>query len=278
MNDIRFSGLEYTRRRNNRWITKGIMAAMIMVTFYLLVSFLNKTTTGKSVGNNMSVTSRNPPSPQVPLDYLSKGEEIFYEAATSLSPVTDKVTTHSYQFMYGKFLLPYYYQNPSMKMLEIGLGCDMVYGPGASTALWKQLFPLAEMWEAEFDAACVEKHRTGALKDFNVLVGDQGDPLVLDSWIANSGGSFDVVIDDGGHQNCQIWTSFLKLWPMVKAGGLYFIEDMQVAKWREYNEYSSSLCDKGLNVPDKLKEFVDDLIYDIRVLKYNLCTVSEKRV
>ena len=144
MNDIRISGLEYTRRRNTRWITKGIMAAMIMVTFYLLVSFLNNTTTGKSVGNNMSVTSRNPPSPQVPLDYLSKGEEIFYEAATSLSPVTDKVTSHSFQFMYGKFLLPYYYQNPSMKMLEIGLGCDMRYGPGASTALWKQLFPLAE--------------------------------------------------------------------------------------------------------------------------------------
>ena len=117
---------------------------------------------------------------------------------------------------------------------------------------------------AEFDAACVEKHRTGALKDFNVLVGDQGDPLVLDGWIDESGGSFDVVIDDGGHRDCQIWTSFLKLWPMVKSGGLYFIEDMQVAKWRQYNQYSSSLCDKGLNVPDKLKEIVDDLIYDMK--------------
>ena len=64
-----------------------------------------------------------------------------------------------------------------------------------------------------------------------LLVGDQGNPQVLDQWIEQSGGAdFDVVIDDGGHQNCQIWTSFLKLWPRLKPNGLYFIEDMQVAR------------------------------------------------
>ena len=34
------------------------------------------------------------------------------------------------------------------EMLEIGLGCDMDYGPGASVSLWKDLFPAAELWEA----------------------------------------------------------------------------------------------------------------------------------
>lgn len=42
--------------------------------------------------------------------YLWNGENIYLEAANSLSPVTDKVTLHTYQIMYGRFLMPYYHQ------------------------------------------------------------------------------------------------------------------------------------------------------------------------
>ena len=130
-------------------------------------------------------------------------------------------------------------------MLEIGLGCDMDYGPGASVALYKKLFPKAELWEAEFDAACVKNGiEKGMLDGIKTLTGDQGDPAVLDQWIQQSGGDFDVIIDDGGHTNCMIWTSFKKLWPpTVKPGGLYFIEDMQFAKNR-YFRRSSPSCDE----------------------------------
>ena len=58
-------------------------------------------------------------------EFMWKGMDLFLDTAKSFKPVTDKVTTHTYQIMYGKFLLPYYHLNPSMKMLEIGLGCDM---------------------------------------------------------------------------------------------------------------------------------------------------------
>ena len=190
---------------------------------------------------------------------------VYLEAAKSFEPVTDKVTTHTYQTMYGQFLLPYYNRIPNMKMLEIGLGCDMNYGPGASVAIYKKLFPEAELWEAEFDAKCVEKSKAeGQLDGIHTLVGDQGNNTVLDSWIETSGGNFDVVIDDGGHQNCQIWHSFEKLWPTVKPGGLYFIEDMQVAKMPSYRKANTATCDRNLIVPEKLKEFIDVLIYDIK--------------
>ena len=96
--------------------------------------------------------------------------------------------------------------------------------------LWKELFPHAELWEAEYNAGCVEKHRNTTLKGINVLVGDQENLEVLDSWVETSGGDFDVIIDDGGHTQCMIWNSFTKLWPTVKKGGLYFIEDLHVAK------------------------------------------------
>lgn len=198
-------------------------------------------------------------------EYLWNGIAVFKNAANSTKPVTDKITTHTYQTMYGKFLLPYYHQNPKMKMLEIGLGCDMSYGPGASVALYKLLFPEAELWEAEYSAECVRKFRAeGHLEGIHTVTGDQGNNTVLDSWIKETGGDFDVVIDDGGHQNCQIWNSFQKLWPSVKPGGLYFIEDMQVAQMRVYRNYRTETCDENLIVPNKLKEIFDDLMYDIK--------------
>ena len=37
------------------------------------------------------------------------------------------------------------------KMLEIGLGCDMSYGPGASARMLREFLPDAEIWFAESD-------------------------------------------------------------------------------------------------------------------------------
>lgn len=95
-------------------------------------------------------------------------------------------------------------------------------GPGASATLWKELFPQAELWEAELNAKCVRKAQQSgqALDGFHVLVGDQGDPKVLDSWVEKSnGGHFDVVVRindvwNGETQShlpcCAIWISHVK--------------------------------------------------------------------
>ena len=40
-------------------------------------------------------------------EYLWNGKQIFYGAAKALQPITDKVTMHTYQVMYGMFLMPY---------------------------------------------------------------------------------------------------------------------------------------------------------------------------
>ena len=162
----------------------------------------------------------------------------FRDTALKFRPITDKIgitSEHRYHNMYGMFLLPYAAHKPDFKMLEIGLGCNMGYGPGASVAVWKELFPNAKLWEAEYVAECVEKSTAkGQLDGINVLVGDQADIPTLDSWIQKSGGQFDVIIDDGGHHNCQIGNSFDKLWPELQPGGYYFIEDLHVGRSANY--------------------------------------------
>ena len=242
-------------------------------TQYLTGGTTSTANTASTAGGREKIDTSAPPPPPLPAavavaattacsDYLTKGEELFYETAHAMEPpVTDKVTDHSYQIMYGKFLMPYYDHNPKMKMLEIGLGCNMVYGPGASVSVYKELFPKASLWEAEYDVECVDKHRDGLLKDIHVLTGDQGNTTVLDSWIEISGGNFDVIIDDGGHSNCQILHSFEKLWPTIKSGGLYFIEDLHVGKRTKFRKYTTDTCDENFIMFDKLKEYSDTLIY-----------------
>lgn len=68
--------------------------------------------------------------------------------------------------------------NP-VKLLEIGMGCDMHYEPGASATLWPKLLPNAEIWMAEHDAACIDESVKRGLmpKGIRTLIGDQADPL-----------------------------------------------------------------------------------------------------
>ena len=241
---------------------KGRLLKTILVTVFITSQLSLLTNLYATQGQTDDDTTADADA-NIDPNYLTNGTKIYREAALSLKPVTDKVTSHTYEIMYGKILLPYYFLNPKMKMLEIGLGCDMGYGPGASVALFQKLFRDAELWEAEYDAACVEKHKgSGKLDGIKTLVGDQGNDIILDGWIEKSGGNFDVVIDDGGHQNCQIWHSFQKLWPTIRPGGLYFIEDMQVAKQENYRGANTATCDENLIVPEKLKEHFDNLMYD----------------
>lgn len=169
-------------------------------------------------------------------DYLFDGEKTFRTVARGKTPTTDKVTVHSYEKMYGDVLLPmlekFSFEKKTLKFLEIGLGCDMLYGPGASVVVWKDIFKGhdVDIWEAEFDAACVKKSKEeGKLEDIEALTGDQADPVVLQRWIQESGGKFDVIIDDGGHKSNQVLGSFKALWPELNPGGNYFIEDLQIA-------------------------------------------------
>jgi hypothetical protein len=157
---------------------------------------------------------------------------------------TDKVTYpqmaggHQYHIMYGMFLLPMLHRvgHRPAKMLEIGLGCGMKYGAGASALLWRKLFSQTELelWEAEVDKGCVEKHRAALQSQgINVIVGNQADEHTLATWVNATGGSFDAVIDDGSHMSADQIISFNALFDHVKEDGIYVVEDLHTNYWEE---------------------------------------------
>jgi hypothetical protein len=68
---------------------------------------------------------------------------------------TDKVTDHHYEILYEKYLKKYV--GSAVHLLEIGLGCGMSYGPGASAHLWRSyLGPLANIHFLEYNKECGE--------------------------------------------------------------------------------------------------------------------------
>jgi len=99
----------------------------------------------------------------------------FHDIATSLDPVTDKVTAHGYEAIYDIFLM---LTDEKIKLLEIGLGCDMGYGPGASAKIWPRLFPTGEIWFAELDQDCVKRYWHPSDR-WHYVIGNQGDEKIV---------------------------------------------------------------------------------------------------
>lgn len=191
----------------------------------------------------------------------------FHDLVNNLSVVSDKVTDHAYQEMYGNYLLPYIKesrnQGKSIKFLEIGLGCTGDELFGGSIEIWNKLFSAKDdLWSADYEGGCIDKARAaGKLHNFKTLVGDQENITVLNQWMKQSGGHFDIIIDDGGHVNAQIYNTVYTLWEHLKPGGLFFIEDLQVGR-REPHYI------RGIPMVEVIKDWLEQLLIEEKNRKY----------
>ena len=143
-----------------------------------------------------------------------------------------------------------------LKMLEIGLGCNMGYGPGSSYKLWMEYFPHVDLYFIEYDGACAAKW-ANATPGATIFTGDQADRAFLSEFMVESGGDFDVIIDDGGHSMTQQRVSLEVLWDAVKPGGLYFIEDLGTSYEAGYG--GGSAAGPAGSVMDDVREILHDL-------------------
>jgi Methyltransferase domain len=146
--------------------------------------------------------------------------------------------------IYHRWLAPV--REQSLRVLEIGL-----YN-GGSLRMWRDFLPNAVLHGIDVDA------RTLAYQDevpgSQVRLVDQGNAYALDAFVAELGGNYDFVIDDGGHTMEQQVVSFEVLWPQVMPGGIYVIEDLGTSYVPSYG--GRGLGEAGTTV-DHAKGLVD---------------------
>lgn len=131
---------------------------------------------------------------------------------------TDKrAGIHNYTAVYERHFAPI--RERAAKVVEIG-----VLG-GASVRMWEEYFPAAQI--IGLDIKVVTKR--WATSRISIHIADQGKPEDLRRVIAETGGDFDIVIDDGSHLHEHQRISFETLFPAVRSGGLYAIEDLHAS-------------------------------------------------
>ncbi len=135
---------------------------------------------------------------------------------------TDKFGHHCYTPVYHRLLR--HYRDRKLKVLEIGVGGygDQTRG-GQSLAMWRDYFPDAaivgiDIQEKAFDLG----------PRVTILRGSQVDPEFL-AEVLRDHGPFDIIIDDGSHQNAHVIESFRLLYPTLAEGGTYVVEDVQTS-------------------------------------------------
>jgi 23S rRNA U2552 (ribose-2'-O)-methylase RlmE/FtsJ len=98
-------------------------------------------------------------------------------------------------------------------------------GGGASIKMWADYFPRAHIYGVDINAA--PHPDTDRITTF---VADQGDPDALRKVYEEAGSQpFDVIVDDGSHRHDHQQITFGVLFPCLRPGGLYFIEDISPA-------------------------------------------------
>ena len=112
-----------------------------------------------------------------------------------------------------------------VSVLEIGVR------EGASLRMWRDYFPAGRIVGIDTAQQAAE-HEDDRIK---VIIGDQIDAAVMDAAIEAVGSPVDLIVDDGGHYAYQQIRSLLYLWPHVKPGGIYVVEDTHTSYLRQFD-------------------------------------------
>lgn len=166
---------------------------------------------------------------------------------------TDKNSnSHNYTEVYEHHF--HHLKNIPIKFLEIG------FLLGASARMWDEYFLKAQLYFIDVNPECY-KYAKNLSNCCHLDMVDQGNKNALINYIQKVGGDFDIIIDDGGHTMNQQITSFKALFPYVKSGGIYVIEDLYTSYWKEFGGHGSvnnPKAGQGTTI-NFLKDLIDDL-------------------
>ena len=119
--------------------------------------------------------------------------------------------------IYERHFAPY--RGRPVRMLEYGIW------HGGSLQMWRSYFgPQAHIVGVDIKPECARFAEPGT----DVVIGDQADPATHRG-LRERYGTFDIVVDDGGHRSEQQITTFLEIYPALAPGGTYLVEDVHTS-------------------------------------------------
>jgi hypothetical protein len=147
---------------------------------------------------------------------------------------TDKWGAHFYTRHYQTHFRKFKFKK--IKLLEIGVGGHHFPDRGGcSLRMWKRYFLFGSIFSLDiYDKSAIEERR------IKIFQGSQTDEVVLETLISKIGAP-DIIIDDGSHINDHVIKSFSVLFPKLKNGGIYVIEDVETSYWPDYGGDSEDL-------------------------------------
>ncbi|MEO7016684.1 MAG: class I SAM-dependent methyltransferase [Leifsonia sp.] len=144
--------------------------------------------------------------------------------------------------IYDRHFSPYRFR--PITVVEFGVS------HGGSLQMWKKYFgKRARLTGVDIDPRCANLGE----ERINIVIGDQSDREFL-ARLRDQVGPIDVLIDDGGHTMQQQIATFEVMWPAVKVGGVYLVEDLHTSYWDNFGggyrrsgtfiEYAKALVDQ----------------------------------
>ncbi|HVE23015.1 MAG TPA: class I SAM-dependent methyltransferase [Acidocella sp.] len=160
---------------------------------------------------------------------------------------TDKSSVyHDYLRVYERFFR--HLRNEPLKILEVG-----VFN-GASLKVWEEYFPNSRIVGADIDETT--RRFAGGRVEIEIIDQSNLEDLVR---LGVRHGPFDIIIDDGSH----IWdhqiTTLRTLFPFLKDGGIYVVEDLET----NYGPYVANYRGRAaFSCVEYLKRLVDYRVAD----------------
>ena len=177
------------------------------------------------------------------LNLMNKHERVFQSPkketpVTSMDNILDNLAIkyksdkssrfHNYTVKYDKILSPY--RESFSSVLEIGVA------QGQSLRMWADYFPNAIIHGADISKASEICETYSNRIKFHLT--DQRNEAQLKNLEQFS--PFDLIIDDGNHFWMEQILTFKTLFPYVKKGGIYIVEDTTTSYWKEYKNHPTS--------------------------------------
>jgi hypothetical protein len=154
-------------------------------------------------------------------------------------------------------------RDKEIKLFEIGIQ------NGFSLKTWEEYFPNGMIYGIDIkDCTHMSTDRIKA------MVCSQNNPAGLNN-INEQHGPFDIIIDDGSHFSSDMNFSFNHLFPLLKEGGLYIIEDIHCCYWSNFSKGDKSFMNRMKEVLDlinsngkcglaEMKNIKEDHVYQER--------------